>query len=145
MKDDALAAMLVWGDRANRDTGHLMDIVVAGTIDQLIGHGSVTLRPARLEEIVSRIAPRERDKDGGWVVTLLPSADEPDGHGPSENTSAEIASLAGRILNLTIDQIGETGITVEMLLHYAKQIAGSALTQRDPRDDLPHHDNPDGN
>ncbi len=142
MNKDTMQAFAAWGDRANRDTAHLLDIVVAGTIDQLIGHGTVTLRPARLEEIVSRIAKRERDEDGGWKVTLLPGDSE--GSTPEE-TSAEIASLAGRVLNLTPEQIGETGITVEMLLGYAKQLAGSALTQYDPRDALPGYQNPDGN
>lgn len=131
MNNETLDALLVWGDRANRDTAHLMDIVIAGTIEQTIGHGTVILRPARLEEIVSRIAPRERDADGGWKVTLLPESlgnydDKPN----TERTSEEIASLAGRVMNISVEQIGETGITVEMLLGYAKQLAGSALTQR---------------
>ena len=88
MNKDTMQAFAAWGDRANRDTAHLLDIVVAGTIDQLIGHSTVTLRPARLEEIVSRIAKRERDEDGGWKVTLLPGDSE--GSTPEE-TSAEIA------------------------------------------------------
>lgn len=128
MDRKTLDAFMAWGDRANRDTGHLMDIVIAGTIDALVGHGTVVLRPNRLEEIVSRIAARERDPDGGWKVTLLPG--DSTGSVNTEQTSEEIASLAGRVLNLTPDQIGETGITVEMLLGYAKQLAGSALTQR---------------
>ena len=131
MNKQMLEAFMSWGDRANRDTSHLMDIAIAGAIDQLVGHGTVVLRPARLEEIVSRIGPRQQDADGGWRVTLLPDPRNPvtkaDG---GEETSAEIASLAGRILNLTPEQIGETGITTEMLLGYAKRLAGSALTQR---------------
>lgn len=75
MKPEMVDALLMWGDRSNRDTAHLLDIAIAGTIEQTIGHGTVILRPARLEEIVSRIGPRERDPDGGWKVTLLPPED----------------------------------------------------------------------
>ncbi len=128
MNKEAQEAFAAWGDRANRDTGHLMDIVAAGVIDQLAGHGTVVLKPHRLEEIVSRIARRERDEDGGWRITLLPDG-EP-GAVNTERTSEEIASLAGTVMNITADEIGETGITVDMLLNYAKRLAGSALTQR---------------
>lgn len=126
MNKDTMQAFAAWGDRANRDTGHLLDIVVAGAIDQLVGHGRVVLRPARLEEIVSRIAPRERDEDGGWVVTLLPGPDENPALN-TERTSAEIASLAATILALP-----EPNIESEYadLLKIAKRLAGSALTQR---------------
>lgn len=128
MNKDAQDAFAAWGDRANRDTGHLMDIVAAGVIDQLAGQGTVVLRPHRLEEIVPRIARRERDEDGGWRITLLPDGET---EAPNtERTSAEIATLAGTVMNITLDEIGETGITVEMLLGYAKRLAGSALTQR---------------
>lgn len=126
MNKDTMQAFAAWGDRANRDTGHLLDIVVAGAIDQLVGHGRVVLRPARLEEIVSRIAPRERDEDGGWVVTLLPGTDENPALN-TERTSAEIASLAATILALP-----EPNVESEYadLLKIAKRLAGSALTQR---------------
>lgn len=92
MKDDMLNALLVWGDRSNRDTAHLLDIAIAGTIEQTIGHGTVTLRPARLEEIVSRIGPRERDPDGGWKVTLLPDPNVPAGPLPTINIRCETVS-----------------------------------------------------
>lgn len=130
MKDDMLNALLVWGDRSNRDTAHLLDIAIAGTIEQTIGHGTVILRPARLEEIVSRIAPRERDEDGGWKVTLLPD-DKPAAN--TERTSEEIASLAGRIMNMGEIEPEPTdpcGINYNRLLRDAKRLAGSALTQR---------------
>lgn len=129
MNKDAQQAFAAWGDRANRDTAHLMDIVAAGVIDQLAGQGTVVLRPARLEEIVPRIARRERDEDGGWRITLLPDGGETEALN-TERTSAEIATLAGTVMNITLDEIGETGITVEMLLGYARRLAGSALTQR---------------
>lgn len=74
MNKDMLENFTMWGDRSSRDTAHLMDLVAAGVIDQTIGHGTVTLRPARLEEIVSRIAHRTQDPDGGWVVTLMPDS-----------------------------------------------------------------------
>lgn len=149
MKPEMVDALLMWGDRSNRDTAHLLDIAVAGTIEQTIGHGTVILRPARLEEIVSRIGPRERDPDGGWKVTLLPSADEPNGHGPSEDTYIAIAQLAERIL--AVEELpGEnrecvTAARYNVLLADAKRIAGAALLYRDPRDSLPHYENPDGN
>lgn len=73
MKDDVLETLAAWGDRQNRDTAHLLDIAIAGTIDQLQGQGTVRLLPGRLEEIVPRIAPRVRDEDGAWIVTLLPA------------------------------------------------------------------------
>ncbi|WLJ71161.1 hypothetical protein [Sphingomonas phage Carli] len=131
MNKDTLDAFAAWGDRANRDTSHLLDIVVAGAIDQLIGHGTITLRPARLEEIVSRIGPRRLDDRGGWSVTLLP-ADDAEGSTPEE-TNKEIASLAGRILG-TDDLPGEnrecvTAARYNALLADAKRLAGSALTQ----------------
>lgn len=72
MNKDTTDAMVAWGDRQSREAAHLMDLCVAGAIDQLVGHGTVILKPARIEEIVSRIAPRERDEDGNWKVTLLP-------------------------------------------------------------------------
>ncbi len=77
MNDETLRAFALWGDRTARDTAHLLDLAVAGTIDQTIGHGTVTLRPARLEELAARIAKRETDPDGGWKVTLNPATDEP--------------------------------------------------------------------
>ena len=49
----------------------------------------------------------------------------------SKETSEPVASLAARVLNLTAEQIGSTGITTDMLLAYAKQLAGSALSQRE--------------
>lgn len=76
MNRETLETFAVWGDRENRDTAMLLDIAVAGTIDHLRGHGSVRLLPARLEEIVGRIAPRVRDEDGAWVVTLMPPGDD---------------------------------------------------------------------
>lgn len=132
MNRDTMEAFAAWGDRANRDTGHLLDIVAAGVIDQLQGHGTVILRPARLEEIVSRIGLRTRDADGGWVVTLLPDPTETkdDIKARDERTSAEIASLAGRILAL--EEIGSSATreAYNELLADAKRLAGSALTQR---------------
>lgn len=98
MNKDAQEAFAAWGDRANRDTAHLMDIVAAGVIDQLLGHGTVVLRPHRLEEIVSRIAMRERDEDGGWRITLLPDPDDKRQPVNTEQSSEEMASLAGRVL-----------------------------------------------
>lgn len=135
MKDEMLNALLVWGDRSNRDTAHLLDIAIAGTIEQTIGHGTVILRPARLEEIVSRIAPRERDEDGGWKVTLLPeSIGNYDAAPNTERTSEEIASLAAQVLRME-KLPGENRNTVtaaryNALLADAKRLAGSALTQR---------------
>lgn len=76
MNKDTLDTLALWGDRSNRDTGHLMDIVIAGTIDHMAGHGTVRLLPGRLEEIVDRIAPRMRDPDGAWIVTLLPPGND---------------------------------------------------------------------
>lgn len=78
MNNELLTTFAAWGDRSNRDTAHLLDIVIAGTIEQLQGHGTVRLLPSRMEEIVPRIAPRERDADGAWVVTLRPPAPEDD-------------------------------------------------------------------
>lgn len=50
----------------------------------------------------------------------------------SKETSEEIASLAGEILNLTLDKIGTPGNrTIESLLEAAKRLAGSALAQRE--------------
>lgn len=72
MNRDTLETFAVWGDRQNRDTAHLMDLVIAGCIDHMQGHGTVRLLPARLEEIAERIGPRRRDPDGAWIVTLLP-------------------------------------------------------------------------
>lgn len=128
MNKEMLAAFTIWGDRANRDTSHLMDIMIAGTIDQLVGHGTVVLRPARLEEIVPRIAARERDPDGGWKVTLLPGESEAS---PPETTSAEIATLAAQILGEEEATPGQmTPLSYNDLLAKAKRLAGSALTQR---------------
>lgn len=151
MKQEMLDTLMLWGDRANRDTSHLMDIVVAGTIDQLIGHGRVVLRPARLEEIVSRIGARERDPDGGWVVTLLPDGTETQPQGEGEQTSAEVASMAGRILAAghpfdneqvmavvcgalakgnTPEGLAEIKAVFQPYFDNMMSIAGSALTQR---------------
>ena len=127
MKDEMLNALLVWGDRSNRDTAHLLDIAIAGTIEQTIGHGTVILRPARLEEIVSRIAPRERDEDGGWKVTLLPD-DKPAAN--TERTSETVASVAGRALNITLDDLTDGTVSEHDVLTMLHQLAGSALTQR---------------
>lgn len=76
MNKDVTDTLALWGDRSNRDTGHLMDLVIAGTIDAMAGHGTVRLMPARLEEVADRIGPRMRDPDGAWVVTLLPPEDD---------------------------------------------------------------------
>lgn len=76
MKKETLEVVAAMGDRDNRETAHLLDIVIAGTIDHLRGHGTVRLLPSRLEEITDRIAPRLRDADGAWLVTLLPPADD---------------------------------------------------------------------
>lgn len=76
MKKETLEVVAAMGDRDNRETAHLMDIVIAGTIDHLRGHGTVRLLPSRLEEITDRIAPRLRDADGAWLVTLLPPTDD---------------------------------------------------------------------
>lgn len=127
MKDDMINALMVWGDRSNRDTAHLLDIAIAGTIEQTIGHGTVILRPARLEEIVSRIGPRERDADGGWKVTLLPD-DKPAAN--TERTSSGVASVAGKALNITLDDLTDGTVTAEEVLVMLHQLAGSALTQR---------------
>lgn len=156
MNKEMMDTLMLWGDRANRDTSHLMDIVVAGAIDQLTGHGRVVLRPARLEEIVSRIGPRERDPDGGWIVTLLPDTNRTATEAMQQDrntevTSAEVATMAGRILSagnpLDNDQVLavickalEKGNTPEGLadikavmqpyIQNMMSIAGSALTQR---------------
>lgn len=131
MKDEMLNALLVWGDRSNRDTAHLLDIAIAGTIEQTIGHGTVILRPARLEEIVSRIAPRERDEDGGWKVTLLPeSIGNYDAAPNTERTSETVASVAGRALNITLDDLTDGTVSEHDVLTMLHQLAGSALTQR---------------
>ena len=131
MNNETLDALLVWGDRSNRDTAHLLDIAIAGTIEQTIGHGTVVLRPARLEEIVSRIAPRERDPDGGWKVTLLPESVGNYDAGPNtERTSAAVASVAGKALNLTLDDLTDGTVSAEECLTMLHQLAGSALTQR---------------
>lgn len=76
MDTDILDIMAGWGDKSTRDTAHLLDLAIAGSIDHLRGHGTVRLLPARLEEIASRIAPRTRDADGAWIVTLAPPTDD---------------------------------------------------------------------
>lgn len=73
MNNTMLETMAAWGDQQNREVATLLDLVAAGVIDQTMGSGTITLRPGRLEEIVDRIAPRVPDKDGGWVLTLLPA------------------------------------------------------------------------
>lgn len=139
MKNETLEAFMAWGDRANRDTAHLLDLAVAGTIDAICGGGTVVLRPVRLEEIASRIAKREHHPDGAWVVTLKPRDDSTVEtlpqfeHGVTdpkntEMTSAEIASLAGRILNMQPSK--NDNADYDVLLVAAKRLAGSALTQR---------------
>lgn len=76
MDKNTLDTLAAWGDRSNRETAHLMDIVIAGTIDHMAGHGTARLLPARLEEIMDRIGPRTRDADGAWIVTLFPPGDD---------------------------------------------------------------------
>lgn len=66
---EVLAAM---GDRSVRDTAHLMDICIAGTIDATIGYGEVVIKPIRVEELVPLIAKRRQDPDGNWRLRLLP-------------------------------------------------------------------------
>lgn len=129
MKPEMVDALLMWGDRSNRDTAHLLDIAIAGTIEQNIGHGTVTLRPARLEEIVSRIGPRERDPDGGWKVTLLPPEDphsavvrpadvlayvRAEYGDPDTSRDEDIASfvLAASVPGVTLRQLGMQGFAM---------------------------------
>ena len=125
MKPEMVDALLMWGDRSNRDTAHLLDIAIAGTIEQTIGHGTVILRPARLEEIVSRIGPRERDPDGGWKVTLLPPVDPHDApvrpvdvlayvRTQESGLDEDIASfvLAASVPGVTLRQLGMQGFAM---------------------------------
>ena len=140
MNQSTLEAFMAWGDRSNRDTAHMLDLAVAGTIDAICGGGTVVLRPVRLEEIASRIAKREHHPDGAWIVTLRPREDmTPEEvaaipqfeHGSdvnTERTSAEIASLAGRILNMSAAEVN--AMPIFDLFDMAKRLAGSALTQR---------------
>lgn len=115
MNKDMLENFTMWGDRSSRDTAHLMDLVAAGVIDQTIGHGTVTLRPARLEEIVSRIAHRTQDPDGGWVVTLMPDSTHERSPTPEEVLAyvAEIEPHIGSRMPGGIDPDDIIGLIVE--------------------------------
>lgn len=76
MKQETLEVLAAMGDKSTRDTAHLLDLAIAGSIDHLKGHGTVRLMPARLEELANRIDKRHRDPDGAWVVTLRPPEDD---------------------------------------------------------------------
>jgi len=55
----------------------------------------------------------------------------------NRESSTEMAHLAGVVMNITRDEIGETGITVDQLLGYAKSLAGSVLSQRESDESTP--------
>jgi hypothetical protein len=70
MYPDTMEVFTAMGDRSTRDTAHLMDLCIAGTIDATIGYGEITIKPNRVEELVPYIAKRRQDPDGNWIVKL---------------------------------------------------------------------------
>lgn len=130
MNQDTLDTLAAWGDRSNRETAHLMDLVIAGTIDHLAGHGTARLLPARLEEIADRIGPRTRDADGAWIVTLFPPGDDlapvnpydvlayvhesyvgTSAHTPEEDADIAALVVSAAVPGVTLRDLGMQGFT----------------------------------
>jgi hypothetical protein len=79
---DPLDAMAAWGERLLRDQAHLMDLLIAGTMDALGVTGEVKLDPARLHQLAAsgRIVRVPGEEPGKWAVRLLPETDPDQAH-----------------------------------------------------------------